>query len=137
MIVFDLARVAPEKAVLRPALPEPSSLATVDEVMAVRAMLPRVTAGDPLQSYKWELTIRIRKLRMKDAGRLPESLIRSLIQKAGNKCSECGHDMRFWVSRRWPTVDHIKALANGGSNDAVNLRVICNRCNSRKSDRAN
>ena len=105
--------------------------------MAVRASLPRARAGDELQSYKWALSCRLRALRMKRAGILSDALVRHLIDKAGNDCTECGSDMRYWVGRRWPTIDHVQALANGGMNVAENLRVICNRCNSSKADRAN
>lgn len=44
--------------------------------------------------------------------------------------------MRYWKSGLYPTIDHIVALANGGTNDASNLRVVCNSCNARKSDNA-
>lgn len=32
------------------------------------------------------------------------------------------------------TIDHIVALANGGSNDIINLQWLCRPCNSRKSN---
>lgn len=117
-------------------LPDPRDMQTEAEVLVVRAMLPRATAGDELQSYKWALSCRLRAIRMKGAGHLSQSLVRDLIQAAGDTCPVCAGDMRYWVGRRWPTIDHIVALANGGSNEAGNLRVVCNRCNSRKAHRA-
>lgn len=116
--------------------PEPSSLQTEAEVLAVRASLPRLKAGDPLQGYKWSLTLRLRALRNKRAGPLAPSLILSMVAEAGPYCPICDRLMEVWTTGLWPTVDHIVALANGGTNERSNLRVICNRCNSRKGARA-
>lgn len=102
----------------------------------MRASLPKLKAGDPLQGYKWALSMRLRKLRMASAGPLPVSVVRSLIAEAGEDCPVCGLAMLVWKTRRFPTVDHIVSLENGGTNERSNLRVICNSCNSRKGGRA-
>lgn len=117
-------------------LPDPKSLATEDAVLAVRVSLPTCKAGDPLQAYKWALTMRLRAIRMRNAGALSQKLVRQLIADAGKECPVCFVEMNYSVERRWPTIDHVVALANGGSNAVNNLRVICNRCNSKKADRA-
>lgn len=115
--------------------PAPRSLSTAEEVLAVRAALPRLSAGDPRQAYKWELATRLRKLRAKAAGEVDRRVVARLFSAAGDVCSEC-HQTMAAGSKRRPTLDHRVALANGGTNEASNLRVICNRCNSRKADRA-
>jgi hypothetical protein len=119
-----------------PNLPDVSSLSTEHEVLAVRASLPRLSAGDPLQGYKWALSMRLRRLRSLAAGKADLEAIDRMFANASNECQLCGEDMRFWITGRWATLDHIVALANGGTNETNNLRVICNRCNSRKADRA-
>lgn len=122
--------------VLREVWPDVSTLKTEAEILEIRAAIPRLPAGHPLQSYRHELSMRLRRIRSAAAGPLPDALVRSLIADAGFVCVECGTDMRFWVSKRWPSVDHIVPLSKGGSNDRSNLRVVCNVCNSRKGNRA-
>lgn len=116
-------------------LPRVSDLKTVDDVLAVRASLPKLKAGDPAQAYKWALSIRLRAIRNAIAGAATPSEIRNLFATAGDVCPDCNGWMGAGAKRR-PTLDHIKALANGGTNAIANLRVICNRCNSKKGDRA-
>jgi 5-methylcytosine-specific restriction endonuclease McrA len=115
------------------ALPDPRNLMTVEEVLAVRLSLPRVNAGHWLQSYKWNLSLRLRALR---GAAIPDALARKLIAEAPENCPVCGLVMKYWISRRTPSIDHVVAVANGGKSEETNLRVICNRCNSRKRDRA-
>lgn len=140
MTNFGMSRVAPEKAVFRPALPlgawpEVATLETANDVLRVRDSLPRLRAGDPLQAYRWALAMRLRRLRQIAAGRLDKAVVKRLFAMAGDLCPVCLQLMGPG-SKRLKTLDHVVALANGGSNKAENLRVICNRCNSRKADRA-
>jgi hypothetical protein len=116
-------------------LPLISELKTEADVLAVRAVLPKLNAGDPLQAYKWALSIRLRAIRNALAGSASPKEIRRLFSEAGETCVEC----KNWMgdgAKRHPSLDHKKALANGGTNEIANLRVICNRCNSSKGDRA-
>ena len=46
------------------------------------------------------------------------------------KCNGCAQTFRI----RNLTVDHIKSLANGGSDKPSNLQLLCNTCNSTKGD---
>jgi hypothetical protein len=51
---------------------------------------------------------------------------KAIIDRDGTACSYCGADTGN------PTVDHIIALARGGTNDFSNLTVACKSCNSSK-----
>ena len=52
-----------------------------------------------------------------------------LNHKTGSKCPVC-------KSKRCPLVfDHIYPKSRGGSNKPINLRLICQKCNTVKSDR--
>lgn len=120
-------------------LPAHSDLHTDAEIVRVRGWLPpKVPNGHWLQPYKWRLACRLRAIRTKRAeGPTPTyEKHRWMIEAAGGVCPECGLNMERWVSGRFPTLDHILPLSKGGDNTPGNLRVICNVCNSRKSDRA-
>lgn len=53
---------------------------------------------------------------------------RRLFNRDGRWCSECG-------STEDLTLDHIKAVVNGGEDCDENLQVLCRSCNSRKGSR--
>lgn len=42
-------------------------------------------------------------------------------------CGKCG-------SKSKPTIDHIKPLSHGGTNDYRNLQCLCEECNVEKGD---
>lgn len=48
-----------------------------------------------------------------------------ILKQANNKCNKCGSPKNL-------TIDHIKALANGGDNSIANLQALCQSCNSKK-----
>lgn len=59
------------------------------------------------------------------------------------KCAICGCDVDpndFWIGedgrkrygRKYPTIDHIVALKNGGMHTLDNVQLACKRCNSIK-----
>lgn len=48
-----------------------------------------------------------------------------LIEKYGYKCCSCGSIDNI-------TIDHIKPLAKGGTNDLSNFQLLCKSCNSKK-----
>jgi 5-methylcytosine-specific restriction endonuclease McrA len=46
--------------------------------------------------------------------------------------NECG---RWCFGRLYPTIDHIIALANGGTDTYDNVQLACKHCNSKKRDK--
>jgi len=60
--------------------------------------------------------------------RLSFDELTKVISKRGGMCDECGADKNL-------SVDHIRPLSKGGTNELNNLRVLCRRCNSRKKDK--
>ena len=53
---------------------------------------------------------------------------------AGRPCGECGKPMTAGTDHR-PSVDHLIALSDGGSNDPSNFRWVGLSCNRRKARR--
>ena len=51
-----------------------------------------------------------------------------VFQRDGYQCRQCFSAERL-------TVDHITAIANGGTNEPDNLQTLCQSCNSRKGAR--
>lgn len=68
----------------------------------------------------------IRKAKVKGAqgSYTREDVARLRIAQDG-KCAACGQQKRL-------EVDHIKAIADGGSNNPVNLQLLCRNCNASK-----
>ena len=42
---------------------------------------------------------------------------------------------RYCFGRNYPTVDHIVAIKNGGTDTYDNVQLACKRCNSKKGAR--
>jgi 5-methylcytosine-specific restriction endonuclease McrA len=53
-----------------------------------------------------------------------------VLQRDGLRCSYCGGD--FSTDPMRLVVDHIRALARGGTDDPANLVIVCWDCNARK-----
>ena len=53
--------------------------------------------------------------------RIPPSIEREILIRQDEKCSECGKKLS--MVRRNYTIDHKKALANGGSDTPRNMRA--------------
>lgn len=98
-----------------------------------------------LADFNQALAAKIRQMRLVDDprlaadGRLPRPnylptwLEAVLHQRDGGICQECGRPaIASLGSDESPHIDHVVALANGGGNDATNLRLLCAVCNSRK-----
>lgn len=56
--------------------------------------------------------------------------VKALMRLQGGKCIACRCDIRKTFH-----VDHIEALAKGGSNDKANLQLLCPTCNKQKHAR--
>jgi len=57
---------------------------------------------------------------------LTHNFKQDILERDGFACQICG-------ARRNLCVDHIVAIANGGSNDPKNLQTLCRTCNMKKS----
>ena len=56
-----------------------------------------------------------------------DQLMLALIERDGYQCATCGTSDNI-------TIDHITPLSRGGSDDLDNLQLLCQSCNSKKSD---
>lgn len=59
---------------------------------------------------------------------LPKAVREAVYARDGRVCAECGATENL-------SIDHIVAVARGGSDALDNLRVLCRPCNSRKGTR--
>ena len=66
-----------------------------------------------------------------ERNKMSQKLRFEVFQKYGNKCTICGRTPADGV---YMVVDHIVPIAKGGKTEPSNLRVLCNECNSGKSD---
>jgi len=57
--------------------------------------------------------------------RIPSEVRKYVLERDHYRCNSCGATTDL-------TVDHIVALANGGTNDLSNFQTLCRSCNSRK-----
>lgn len=62
----------------------------------------------------------------------PEWAKRAVIARDRGMCAECGNALVMELMAT-PNIDHIIPLAAGGSNDIVNLQLLCQQCNLKKS----
>lgn len=61
---------------------------------------------------------------------IPKRIRNKVIDRDGPFCATCG-------TTRNLTIDHIRPVAHGGTDDLENLRVLCRSCNSRKHAKPN
>ena len=60
---------------------------------------------------------------------IPQSVRKYVLQRDNYQCQSCGKKN----TETTLNIDHIIALAKGGSNDLSNLQVLCGKCNQTKS----
>lgn len=65
---------------------------------------------------------------MGSEGRHTSADIAAIRARQFNTCAGCGVSFDFVR----PTVDHIKALINGGTNWPSNIQLLCRSCNDSK-----
>ena len=116
------------------------------------AMIARLLAEDPTSSglpsdaleyrarYRYDDEFRAKELRrryaqkmaedLKDDGSLTGEELRRMFAMA-KRCPMCGRPMRSSEK----VLDHIHPKSRGGLHSALNARVVCRRCNSRKAAR--
>lgn len=75
---------------------------------------------------------------LKEAGGFDASVtLRDVFKRDNGICQECGNKLNFKCSKlsnKYPSVDHIKPLAKGGTHTWDNVQLLCRGCNIKKSD---
>jgi len=81
------------------------------------------------KEHKWKRKLRriSRRILKRTKEFVPINLLREIFERDDYTCQYCG-------SKRDLSIDHKKAIANGGSNTKSNLLVACITCNALKSD---
>lgn len=72
---------------------------------------------------------RKRSKRLKEAGEIDKTYLHILLKIQKNKCFYCQNEFK---DKRDTCIEHLKPLANGGTNIWANLVYSCRRCNSKK-----
>ena len=64
-----------------------------------------------------------------------------VINRDGARCQMCGikvitaaENEKDYFKENFCNIDHIKPRSKGGTNSVDNIRVLCRKCNSKKSD---
>lgn len=77
----------------------------------------------------WWRFVHTRRERIGESGVVSKDLPERLLALQKYKCACCKKDLR----KVGYELDHIEALANGGSNDDLNIQLLCRKCNRAKS----
>lgn len=62
--------------------------------------------------------------------------IYKLIERDGERCYLCGDTVLFnlhYNDPKYPTIEHVLAIKNGGTHSWDNVKVACRECNTKKS----
>ncbi len=71
------------------------------------------------------------RTRVEERMPFPWSVKEPLLKETGGRCAHCGTPLDRFTNL---SVDHFIPLGKGGTNDPENLTVLCDDCNSNKSD---
>jgi 5-methylcytosine-specific restriction endonuclease McrA len=116
-------------------LPAVAELHSESEVLAARRWAKALSdEGCNLSAYRWQLSVRLRAVRIAAAGYISQAKKMRFLRGANEFCPVCGRSMHFWKTGLTRSLDHIVPVSKGGRHEIANLRVICNRCNSKKRD---
>lgn len=55
-----------------------------------------------------------------------------LVLKSGSRCEYCGYPFREDIYRHSFSVDHVKPISQGGTDEIENLKAACRACNTSK-----
>lgn len=88
----------------------------------------RWAAENPLMRRASKASYRARKRGA--AGAHTADDVRELLELQKGKCAMCTTDIRASFQ-----IDHIQPLARGGTNDRLNLQLLCGHCNASKGAR--
>lgn len=86
-----------------------------------------LVAVDEQRALREQARQRSKKLR-KELQKEYDRVFAALVERDGRHCQCCGAVEAL-------RIDHIIALINWGTNDLINLRLLCVSCNSKKGDR--
>lgn len=106
----------------------------------------RVNERYPDKPYGWHPNgvhprTRIAKVRRNKRRRARERCWETVAERDGYRCQNCGvgaiivlgSDSEPKLDTSHLTIDHIRPLADGGTNDLSNLQVLCRDCNLKKN----
>lgn len=80
-----------------------------------------------LRRLRIERRKNVKKLRRQFSA-IREKTFAKIAERDGEQCHQCGNKDHL-------TVDHVRALIDGGDNDLGNLQILCRSCNSKKGGR--
>lgn len=115
---LDAFRVAAEVEFLEKAKKAQAAADRVSKIQAVVAMA--------IQSVEARISVSYAHCRKMANAAISDYQLRiSVFERDGFACRKCGSGERL-------SIDHIKPVVDGGSNDPENLQTLCVSCNSKK-----
>jgi 5-methylcytosine-specific restriction endonuclease McrA len=69
--------------------------------------------------------------RLRQRGHISLSQWETICDEYGNKCNHCGMQSDYTLL----TIDHVRPISKGGTNDIGNLQPLCITCNQSKGNR--
>jgi 5-methylcytosine-specific restriction endonuclease McrA len=108
---------------------------------------PHIQSSNRIETQKRYNAERYRMFKERTSTHTRPIVWQEIADKYGMKCAICGctadpndtweRNGRLCYGRKYPTVDHIIALKNGGTDTIENVQLACKRCNSKKGAKEN